>query len=201
MYTRHDKHVTTIQPPHRFAESLQARRKVTRSPMARTRSTETRQRDARALGLRQRGLSYTAIRDELGFSAVSSAHAAVRRAIGDCYREAAGEAVQLELERLDDVYRTLYRVMLTRHPAVSSSGKVVVGGDGQPMYDDAVNVQAGLAIMRVSESRRKLLGIDAPARSRVTVVTEDDLDAELARLADEIARAEADLDTGPGGPE
>ncbi len=169
--------------------------------MARTRSTETRQRDARALGLRQRGLSYTAIRDELGFSAVSSAHAAVRRAIGDCYREAAGEAVQLELERLDDVYRTLYRVMLTRHPAVSSSGKVVVDGNGQPVYDDAVNVQAGLAIMRVSESRRKLLGIDAPARSRVTVVTEDDLDAELARLADEIARAEADLDTGPGGPE
>lgn len=176
--------------------------------MARPRDPKTRERDAKALGMKQRGCSLDQICGELGFKAKSSAHDAVQRGLKDCYREEAGEAVQLELERLDDVFRTLYRVMHTKHVRVSPSGRIVRDSAGNPVRDDGLTVQAALGIKAVSESRRKLLGIDAPSRSRVVVITDEDLLAESAKLDKEIAdllaeeaaaeadRAGADADPG-----
>jgi len=40
-------------------------------------------------------------------------------------------------------------------------------------------------VVKLSEWRRKLLGPDAPAKSRVHVITEDVLDAEIAQLTAE----------------
>lgn len=176
--------------------------------MARQRSAETRERDAKALGMRQRGLSLQQICEEIGYKSKSSAHEAIQRALKDCYREEAGEAVQLELERMDDVSRVLYRVMHTKHFKVSASGRIVRDGAGDPVRDDGPVVHAAMGLVKLSESRRKLLGIDAPSRSRVQIITdevlaaeEDKLDKEIADLlaaesAAEADRASADADPG-----
>ena len=172
--------------------------------MAGKRSYITAERDAKALGMKQRGLSLAQICEALGYRSKSTAHDAIKRALQDCYREERGQAEQLELERLDDVLRILYREMHASHVKVSSTGKVVTGDDGRPVRDGTPVIQAALGIVRVSESRRKLLGIDAPARTRVTVITDQDLEAAADKLeaeitdllAQEAASAAADADSG-----
>lgn len=79
------------------------------------------------------------------------------------------------------------RVALSKHRAAGRDGKLLVDEQGAPVYDDAINEQAAMAAVRLSESRRKLLGLDAPAMSRVQVITADLVDAELAKLAAELA--------------
>ena len=54
---------------------------------------------------------------------------------------------------------------------------------GEPLVDDTPVIQAGLALLRVMERRAKYLGLDAPTKSRVEVITEDVVDAEMAVLA------------------
>jgi len=122
--------------------------------MPRRRSTETMERDARALDLKHRGLSYRQIAGELGLSS-ASAHDAVRRAIADGYRLSREEDKRVEEERLDGLLRTSGRVMATRHYKVTASGKVALHPETEaPLVDDEPVIQAGLALLRVSESRR-----------------------------------------------
>lgn len=149
--------------------------------MGRQRDTETRLRDAKAVELRRRGLSYAEIANQLGLRSPSSAFDAVKRGLRDFYKEELADAEQIELDRLDDALRTLYRVMMTRHFKVSNAGSVVMF-NGEPVLDNAVNVQAALGIKALSESRRKLLGLDAPSRSRVEVITEDSVDQAIREL-------------------
>ena len=83
--------------------------------------------------------------------------------------------------------RAFNRVLATKHYATGSSGKVAVHPEtGQPLVDDGPVIQAGLALLRVSESRRKLLGLDAPQRARVEVITEDAVEAEIRRLSEKL---------------
>lgn len=165
--------------------------------MARTRSLATRERDARAVELRRRGMTYQQISDQIGLAGPGKAHDAVRRGIRDSVREDTDEQTYVELERLDEALRTAYRIMMGRHVHVASNGAVVTtpGPDGKPVavYDQALNLQAAMGIMRLSESRRKLLGLDAPTRSKVEVITEADIDAEWERLQRESDRIEAEL--------
>jgi hypothetical protein len=151
--------------------------------MGRSRALATRERDAHAVELRRRGLTYGQIAKELGFRAQSGAFDAVRRGIRDTYREDTEGATSLELERLDEMARTLYRVLATRHYAVSKDGTVVVNPvTKEPLVDDGPVLEAVEGLRKVSESRRKLLGLDAPTRTRVEVVTEEAVDAEIERL-------------------
>jgi hypothetical protein len=55
-----------------------------------------------------------------------------------------------------------------------------------------------VAAVRLSESRRKLLGLDAPAKARVQVITEDLVDAEIAKLAMELAENDDHAPAGTG---
>lgn len=159
--------------------------------MARTRSVATRERDARALEYRRRGLSYEQIATQMGWRAVSSAHAAVQRALTDTCREAAEEVRAIEAARLDELTRALYRVLATRHFVVSvGTGRVARHPDtNAPLIDDGPTMQAVAGLLRISERRAKLLGLDAPTRHEV--VTLDVIDAEIARLSAELAGGEA----------
>jgi hypothetical protein len=87
----------------------------------------------------------------------------VKRAIKDVYQEDTEGQAALELERLDDMLRVLVRVALSKHRAVSSSGKLMLDEQGNPVYDDATNVQAALAVVKLSESRGKLFGLRPPS--------------------------------------
>jgi hypothetical protein len=125
-------------------------------------------RDAEALRLYTSGLTYTQIAEQMGWRSKSASHQAVRRALADQYRLPQAEAIRVEEQRLDMLTRAFTRIL---------------AGQG----DDGLVIQAGLALMRVSESRRKLLGLDAPARRRVDVITEDVIDSAIKQLQDELA--------------
>ena len=102
--------------------------------------------------------------------------------------------MRLELDRLDDIARGFQRIFATRHYVVSvGAGKVVMdpAKPGVPLVDDSPVIQAGLALLRVMERRAKYLGLDAPTKSRVEVITEDVVDAEMAMLARQVADNDA----------
>ena len=161
--------------------------------MARRRSLATRENDARALEFRRRGLSYEQISAQMEWRSPSSAHESVQRALADSAREASEEVRQIEAARLDELTRTLMRVLATKHYVVSVASGVVAKHPetGQPLQDDAPVIQAVAGLVRISERRAKLLGLDAPARARVEVITEDVVDAELAELARRVAENDA----------
>lgn len=62
----------------------------------------------KALDLRRAGWSYQDIADEVGYANKGSAHRAVKQGIAAITRESATELLELELERLDDMFAGLY---------------------------------------------------------------------------------------------
>lgn len=148
--------------------------------------------DARAAELRGQGKSYRAIARELGVS-VSSAHDAVMRAFRDTLSEPAEQARAVELARLEEAHDAALAVLLREHLTVSH-GKIIVGNDGRPLIDDGPTLQAIDRIRALSESRRKLLGLDAPQRHELTMEAIDaalaEADAELAAAHSEAGEAE-----------
>lgn len=155
-----------------------------------TRNPETAALDARAAKLRTHGMPYRAIARELGYADHSSARAAVSRALAEIVREPAEELVKLELARLDDALARAYEVLATTHYIASTKGDVVEHA-GTPLVDDGPALAAASLIVRTSESRRKLLGLDAPRRVSV----------EAQGLNEEIRDLLGDLAGGSGGDE
>jgi hypothetical protein len=131
-----------------------------------TPSIDTAEYDARAARLRVKGYTYQQIADELGYADKSGALYAVRRALEAAPREAGAEALQVELDRLDRLVRAGDAVLDRVHLAINKDG--VVCWEGEPLIDDAPTIAALTALMRLSESRRKLLGLDAEQKVAVT---------------------------------
>lgn len=144
-----------------------------------TRTPETAERDAEAARLRSRGLSYRAIADAMGWASGSVAFRAVRRALAAVVEEPAAEVRALELQRLDadlerlDTAEAAVMKVLEAEHVVIQHGRVVEL-NGSPVPDDAPVLQAvdrlvriNDARVRVSESRRKLLGLDAPVKAEI----------------------------------
>ena len=127
-----------------------------------TRSIKTAELDAKAAQLRVNGLSYREIARELGYADHTSAIDAVRRAIAAAPRETGAEAQQVELGRLDKLVEAATRILETDHLAYNNKGVVEWGGEA--LKDDAPALAAVAALMRLSESRRKLLGLDAETK-------------------------------------
>jgi len=150
------------------------------------RTPETAERDAEAARLRVQGRTYQQIADALGLSHRDLARRAVERALTDVVREPAAELRALELERLDALWREAWRVMQTNHVRVS--GGRVVEHDGKPLRDDGPVLAAIDRLVRISERRCHLLGLNAPIR--IGVLTLDQIDEEIRRLVEE---------TGEGG--
>lgn len=134
----------------------------------RERTVLTATKDAEAAHLRAEGLTYPQIADRMG-CAVSTAYESVQRAIAAVPVEAVGVLRQVECDRLDGIIAKLWDII--NHDDTGTGDKIA-----------ALN-----GVMRTSESKRKLLGLDAPARQTVTVISEDAVDAELRRLEEELA--------------
>jgi len=130
----------------------------------RIRTTAAMRRDADAYRLHLAGLTYQQIADQAGWATRAAALKACRRAIADAYRLGHGELVQVEQDRLDMLTRTFTRLA------------------SDPAQDPHTTIAAGLALLRVSESRRKLLGLDAPAKARIEVIPAEVVEAEITRL-------------------
>jgi transcriptional regulator with XRE-family HTH domain len=136
--------------------------------------------DAQAAELRAQGLTYPQLAERLGCS-FSTAYARVQRALAAVPVEAVTELRQIECDRIDAVISRLWDIVEAEHPLVSH-GKRIEG-----LLDDGPRLAALAGILRASAEKRKLLGLDAPARQTITVVTEDVVDRAIRELEADLA--------------
>lgn len=156
----------------------------------RRRTAEQIETDARAYDLFRRGLSYRQVAREMGWKTPSAAFDAVRRAARENAVDPleAESARQVFLDRLQDYRRSAQRVLAARHWTVSQAGKVAVGPDGEPLADDGPVLAALDRLLKVDDMECRLRDLYPAVKSRVQVITEDAVDAEIARLAAEAER-------------
>jgi hypothetical protein len=158
------------------------------------------EKDAKAYDLYRRGLSFRQIGAELGYASASSARDAVHRAAKenavDPLEAAAGR--QAALDRLQDYRRSMQRILSARHYQATQGGKLVLGPDGQPMTDVGPWVAAMGQLRWIEQEDNRLRDLYPATKSRVEVITEDAVDAELARLVQEIGDREAAAASDPG---
>jgi DNA-binding CsgD family transcriptional regulator len=158
-----------------------------------TRTPSDIERDLRAAELRSKSLSYRQIAAELGVS-VSNAHAAVERGIREIPTEGAAEARQVELAKLDTVEQAAWSILEAHHYVMLESGPKAGTiiyhpmRPEEPLADSGPVLAAIDRILKTSERRARLMGLDAPRQSIVNVITEDMVDAEIRRLTDELKR-------------
>lgn len=159
---------------------------------------EDAQNAMQAAEMRSRSMTYPQIAAELGI-ALSTAYDRVQRGFAQIPTEEAKEAKRLELAKLDRIEAHLLAVMERDHVRIDH-GKVIRDDLDQPMLDDGPGVQAAGSLLRVQERRSRLMGLDAPTRSTVQVITEDLVDEEISRLEMQLAEREDRSATGEIGP-
>ena len=169
---------------------------------ASARRVHVAQRRGKALKMRAAGASYDEIlaamphdptNPHVGYKTRSALIQDIRRALMLTVSEPAADLRALEAERLDLLWRRAMQVLTRTHIAVSH-GKIVYTtderGNEKPLSDDAPVLAAIRELRQISESRRDLLGLDAPRV--VQVVSDDALDEEIKRLSAELDRAAAE---------
>lgn len=101
--------------PRQIGPRLQKPANAARMGKKDAKSAETikaRQRQEQALTLRQTGVSYAQIAQQLGYASASGAHFAVQEAIKRLSIEPAKDLVRVELARLDQMQALAWREML-----------------------------------------------------------------------------------------
>jgi len=140
---------------------------------------QTAERRRRAAELRSQGLSYRKIAAEMGID-VKQAFDYVKHAMQSVIQTAGEEAVSFELTQLDEelvrldaLYETVTQVLEREHVTVSQ-GRVVTLDDA-PVPDDDWILKAVDRLVRIDEarrrngeSRRRLLGLDQPAKTQIS---------------------------------
>jgi hypothetical protein len=142
-------------------------------PKGFTQSAEVLDREAEVVKLRRGGMTWDMIAQRTGFANPSSARQAFERANLRVIRDDVEALRVLEEDRLD-ILQTAYW------------GKAL-GGD----------LPAAQYVLKVAESRRKLLGLDMPVRQQVEVISYDanSIQSELARIYAAALRHSTDSDT------
>lgn len=134
--------------------------------------------DARCCELRTLGYSYREISEELQIN-VARAHSGVRKGMASVLKEPAEAALALEMNRLDRLERN-WNDMLNRYRhacamfekwEAEEEQRRLNGEDpsqtGNPYPDPEIGTKALAGLLKVMESRRKLLGLDQPAKVQV----------------------------------
>ena len=179
------------------------------------RDLEHVERDAQACRLASQGLSYREIAARLGYSTGGDAHRAVQKVLWETARQHGTEELrQRQLAELAELRQAMWSLVSSPPPLIDRLGRVVRtdGEDGQPVPDAQAQVAAAAVLLRTSEREGRLRGLDAPRRS-VSVTghagpaeiraafaswNPADIDAALAEVRTEIARAEAEAGTPDG---
>jgi hypothetical protein len=165
------------------------------------RTAETMEKDAQAYDLFRRGLSYRQIAAQVGWKSPKSAFEAVRRAARDNVLDPleAAEARQAFLDRFQDYRRAAQRVLSARHYMTNQTGRLTIGPDGQPLLDHDPVLRALDRLYKVDDMELRLRDLYPAAKSRVEVITEDTVDAEMAMLARQVAENDA-REVSPADP-
>jgi hypothetical protein len=160
---------------------------------AMSRTVEDRECDYKALDMKRRGFNLRQIATECGWSSPQSAANAITRALKELTQVDADEVVRLMRERLDEYCRQAWRVLSRPHFVTTPAGVVARHPEtNAPLVDDGPVLQALDRLLRYDVEERKMLGVDAPTKTRVEVITESDVDAAIRALVEK--HAEADLD-------
>lgn len=168
-------------------------------------SEAAQKRRREAVKLRLTGMSYTRIAEALGYADSATAYNAVKMELAQTKREDADELREIEAQRLDGLQEVMVGVLRANHVVVSvTRGQVVIDQRTlEAVQDHAPVMNAVDRLLRISESRRKLLGIDAPPqvqRVDVTVTEVSQADVEFREMVNEerarraAAKAGADRD-------
>lgn len=137
------------------------------------------------LTLYEGGATYDQIAATTGRSK-STCHTAVTEGLAQVARlDDHTGALARELGRLAELDQALADIMHATHWA-QSGGRLIVDPDGRPVHDVGPVIQAAMGRLRVSERLARLLGLDAPAKARIEVVTEDVIDAAIRQLSAEL---------------
>ena len=148
-------------------------------------------RDLRAWELRVEHLTYQQIGDQLGITK-EGARLAVERHAKTIPVDAVADVKQIVLEQLDAMARHLNGIIERDQVRVTPGGRVVMH-DGAPVLDHAPAMQAINANLRIIQERAKILGLYAPSKRAVDVITQDVLDDAIAELERDIARMEGEV--------
>jgi len=151
------------------------------------------------MALRIQHVTFAEIAAELGIPQ-STARTDYERALAERTAETERLAAHIrgaELAKLDVMEAAAWKVLRARHVTVSH-GKLILGEDGTPLLDDGPVLQAIDRLVRIAERRSRLLGLDAPVRTKIEVT--DALDAEIEQLVAELAGPAAASEAAPAGP-
>lgn len=147
------------------------------------RSPEVAARRARVLEMRNEHRPDAEIAAELGIALATvrqDYHRALEAASADQHATA-HLTRSAELAKLDQMERAVWTVLRARHVTVSG-GKIVQDENGESLLDDGPVLNATDRLVKIAARRATLLGLDAPARSRVEVITAEMIEAEIQRL-------------------
>jgi hypothetical protein len=173
-------------------------------------------RDMRAAELHGQGWTHERIAAELGYAGRGSVTKAIDRAYAQIVTPGAEQAKRLDFERLNRLIEKNWEALERQHVAVSN-GRVVrrfvgierhedgiekLDADGKtiPVFEDVLDdgpiAVHTIVILRLLERRARMHGYDAPAKSRVEVITADMIESQIADLESQLARNDP-ADTGP----
>jgi len=145
------------------------------------------ERDHLAAKMRRDGHSYKDIADKLGWNNPAGAHYAVQRAMKAIPKEPTRELIDMELARLNSMYVICTNILEAEHMVVSN-GRLIFLGD-TPLTDYGPILATLDRMLKIQERRAKIIGYDAPTKSRIEVITEDamvtvmkDLELQIAEL-------------------
>ena len=155
--------------------------------MPRGRSIQTRERDAKAVDLRRNGLTHRQIAEQLGYKSPASVHEAISRGLKDCYGESAGELFKIQMDRLDAYRRAALRVLTAKHIAHSNGRVVIDPRSQQPVADHMPVLHALDRLVRIEQEVAKLNDLYPAAKSRVEVITRDQVEESITALERELA--------------
>lgn len=119
-------------------------------------------------------MTYDRIAVELGYSSKQAAHKDVKEALSEALKRqdlAVDELREKHTRLLNEALEVAYRIMNTEHLAHGNGRLVrreVEREDGSvelvDVVDNGPNLAAADRLVKISESQRKLWGIDAPAK-------------------------------------
>src|ERR1017187_5962990 len=152
------------------------------SPGGFVRTMEQAEIDTETLKLRSKGWTYRQIANHMGIEP-STAFYRCQRALAEIPAETADEYRRLELEKLDAQEQKANEVLAREHVFVSQGGKVVYDGP-EKLLDSGPILQAINTLLKIGERRSRLLGLDAPVKQSVEVITYDgnSIEARVAEL-------------------
>lgn len=128
-------------------------------------------RDAKCVELRRAGVLWDAIARQLGYSSSGHAHQCFKAYMANQPKELVADLRQVELDRLEQLQAAIWAQCLAT-------------GQNQHWAIDRC--------LKISDQRARLMGLNAPVRQEVTVLSETTVDKAIRELQEQLgAQAKA----------